>query len=281
MRIVFLLVLFLVSVSSTQALSPMDTVHAFCRADARGDRIVARTWVNLTPLIQWGLEPAWDRVVLIAGYEVGNTRYDEDDNALVTVTYNVAADVVGGLVTREAREEKRVFRVVADETRTAWYIAGPPPPPHVFLTQVEPEEMAASLDPDTGTFLSSATLIRRFLNGAGWELSSFTVNATATLAELTDVTTPAIGDIVLYYDGDAPYHIGVLEEEDVVLSATLNGGIRRAPVDAFAGKVRYRRPRASARVLTPTPAKVPAVSAARRKAPKGKAKPAAKRARNR
>lgn len=252
------------------AVSAMDTVHAFCRADGRGERILVRTWPTFAPLIQWGLEPAWDHVVLIDSYEVSDPRYDDAEHAVVTVTYHVAADVEAGHVTREPREETRVFRLVADESRT-WRIVGPPPAPHVFLSQVEPDAMAASLEPTTGDFLSSAAFVQHFLDGAGWDLTSFAVSGTPTLGELTDVTTPAIGDIVLYYDGDAPYHIGVLESEDVVLSATLNGGIRRAPVDAFAGKVRYRRPRASARVTTPTG---PASKAKGKPRTKGKQKPA-------
>lgn len=273
MRLISLIVLLLVGASSARALSPMNTVRAFCAADGRGERLLVRTWPNVGPLIQWRLEPAWDRVVLIEGYEVGEARYDEG-SAVVNVTYHVGAEVEGGRVTREAREEKRVFRLIADETRTVWLIAGPPPAPHVFLSQVEADEMAASLHADTGTFLSSAVFVQRFLEGAGWELSSFSVSGAPALTELSAVTTPAVGDIVLYYDGDVPYHLGVLESEDTVVSATLNGGIRRAPLDAFAGKVRYRRPRASARALTPTPAKAPTAAAAKRKA---KAKRSSKR----
>lgn len=260
----------LVSIAPARALNPMDTVHAFCRADGRGERIVVRTWANVASLVQWRLEPAWDHVVLIEGYEVENARYEDDENAVVQVTYHVAADVEGGKVTREPRQEKRVFRLTADDAGTQWLIAGPPPLPHVFLSQVEPEEMAASIAEETGTFLTNATFVRRFLVDAGWDLPSFAASGTASLTELTDVATPAVGDIVLYYDGDAPYHLGVLESEDAVLSATLNGGVRRAPIDAFAGTVRYRRPRASARALTPTSMPAPT---------KAKVKKSAKRAR--
>ena len=254
---VLLALLLLLTVSPAQAANPMDTVHAFCRADGQGDRIVVRTWSNIAPLVQWSLEPAWDHVILIHGFEVGSARYDADGNAFVSVSFHVAADVVAGKVTKEPREEKRTFRLVSDEARTFWQIAGPPPGPHVFLNQVEPDEMAASLDATNGSFLTNASFVQSFLNGAGWELSPFLVRDTPSLAELNEVDSPEAGDIVLYYDGEAPYHIGILESDDVVLSATLNAGIRRAPVDAFAGKVRYRRARASARASTPTPVKQP------------------------
>jgi hypothetical protein len=234
------------------ALTPMETVHAFCRGDARGDRLLMRTWPNVAALIDWVLEPAWDHVVLIDGYEVGEPRYEDDEHAVVDVTYHVAADVRGGRVAREPRQEKRAYRLVADDSQAHWRILGPAPPPHVFASQVDAEAMGVSLDPVSGDFLSAAAFVRQYLNGAGWDLSSFAVTDMPTLTELTEVVTPAVGDIVLYYDGDAPYHLGVLESEDAVLSATLNGGIRRAPLEAFAGTVRFRRPRASARVGTPT-----------------------------
>jgi hypothetical protein len=272
MRLALVLSALLAVAAPARALNPMDAVHAFCRADGRGERLLARTWINVAPLIRWGLEPGWDRVVLIESYEVAEPRYHDNAHAEVTVTYYVAVDVEGDKVTREPRQEKHTFHLVADESGKQWGIVGPPAPPHVFLIQVDPEEMAASLDPDAGTFLTSSTFARGFINGAGWELSPFTVSDIPALAELSQVTTPALGDLVLYYDGKTPYHVGVLEAEDAVLSATLNGGIRRAPVAAFAGKVRYWRPRASARALTPTPAKAP---------PKAKVKPAAKRPRTR
>ena len=58
--------------------------------------------------------------------------------------------------------------------------------------------------------------------------------------------TAEIGDLALYYDGDRPYHVGVVESDETVVSATLNGGIRRTPFGAFAGEIRYRRPVAAA-----------------------------------
>jgi hypothetical protein len=257
MGIVLIALLALLGPLPAYAANPMDTVHAFCRADGRGERIVVRTWPTIAPLVEWGLEPAWDHVILIHGFEVGSARYDADGNAFVSVTFHVAAEVEAGKVTKEPREEKRTFRVVSDEARTLWVIAGPPPVPHVFISQVEPDEMAASLDADTGSFITNTAFIQSFLNGAGWELSPFRVRDAPELTELNDADDPQAGDIVLYYDGDTPYHIGVLESDGVVLSATHNVGIRRAPIDAFAGKVRYRRARASARVTTPTPVKEP------------------------
>lgn len=265
MRIAWVVLLVLASVTTVRAENPMDTVHAFCRADGRGERIVIRSWPNIAPLVQWGLEPAWDHVVLIHGFEVGSPRFDGEGNAFVEVSFHVAADVEAGKVTKEPREEKRTFRLAGDESRTYWTITGPPPAPHVYLNQADPDEMAASLDADSGVFLTNTTFIRSFLNGAGWELPAFPLRDAPTLSELNEVEVPEAGDLVLYYDGDTPYHVGIVESEGVVLSATLNAGIRRAPIDAFAGKVRYRRARAGARLSTPTPVKEPTKPAAKKR----------------
>ena len=69
-------------------------------------------------------------------------------------------------------------------------------------------------------------------------------------------STPEAGDLVVYYDGEKPYHVGLLESEDQVVSATLNTGVRRAPLAAFAGEVRYWRLPMNA----PTPFSPPATA---------------------
>lgn len=265
MRIVRVVALLLAAVATVRAENPMDTVHAFCRADGRGERIVTRSWPHIAPLVQWGLEPAWDHVVLVHGFEVGSPRFDGEGNAFVEVSFHVAADVEAGKVTKEPREEKRTFRLASDESRTYWTIAGPPPAPHVYFNQADPDQMAASLDAGSGVFLTNTTFVQEFLNGAGWNVPAFALRDAPTLEELKDVEVPEAGDFVLYFDGDTPYHIGILESDGVVLSATLNAGIRRAPLDAFAGKVRYRRARAGARAATPTPVKEPTKPASKKK----------------
>jgi len=51
----------------------------------------------------------------------------------------------------------------------------------------------------------------------------------------------SVGDLVVYLRDDAPYHVGLLEAENQVVSSTLNAGIVRTTIDAFAGDVRYLR----------------------------------------
>ena len=77
MRLVPLITALVLAASPALAANPMDTVRAFCRIDGRGDRIWMRTWAKVAPLVTWGLEPAWDHVLLIEGYEVGTARYSE------------------------------------------------------------------------------------------------------------------------------------------------------------------------------------------------------------
>ena len=235
-----------------QGADPRDTVRAFCQADGRGDRLLARTWPRVAPLIAWALEPAWDRVTLIAGYEVAPARV-EQDGALVEVTYAVDADVGPGRISREQRRESRTFHLALDDTETRWVILGPPPRPHVFGTQVDADAMAASLDPQQDAFLSASALVWQLMKGAGSDAPYLPTAQLAAGDALVSVTTPEPGDLIVYYDGDEPYHVGVLEAEDIVVSATLNAGIRRAPVAAFAGTPRYRR-------VGPTKSATPAAS---------------------
>lgn len=241
--------------------SPRETARIFCRRDAMGDRLLARTWPNVAPLVDWILEPAWDRVALIDGYELSEARFENGETAVVEVTYHIAAEVRAGSVVREPRRETRKLRLRFDAESGWWRILGPPPPPHVFATQVDSDVMAASLATGTGDFLTASALVWRFLDDAGWKIAPFTADRAHQVAELAQVDTPEPGDIVLYYDDEGPYHIGIFEAEDRILSATLNGGVRRAPLDAFAGTVRYRRPRSDAREPTAEKTRSPAAPA--------------------
>ena len=240
---------------------PLEPVRAFCQADGRGDRLLARSWPSVAPLVSWALEPAWDRVTLIAGYEMAPARM-EGEEVLVEVTYTVSAEVSPGDVARAERREQRTFRLALDDTETHWLILGPPPRPHVFESQVDADAMAASLDPRQDGFLSASAFIWRLLNDVDSTVPYLPTTQLATGGPFVSVSAPEPGDLVVYYDADEPYHVGVIEEEDVVVSATLNAGIRRAPLAAFAGTPRYRRvaavnetPAAPATRVTPGAAK--------------------------
>jgi hypothetical protein len=55
------------------------------------------------------------------------------------------------------------------------------------------------------------------------------------------VGVPQAGDLVVYLRDGTPYHVGIVEGEDQIVSSTLNAGIVRTGTDAFAGEVKYLR----------------------------------------
>jgi hypothetical protein len=219
---------------------PLNTVRAFCAADGRGDRLDPRRWSKIAPLVAWRLEPAWDRVMLVQGYQVG-TPIRSGDEVTVAVDYTVLAEVGPGTVGERTRVERRTFRLGHDEGDDRWRILPPPPPPYVFRSDADAEAMSKLLDVDTARYVSASELVWRLANGAGWDLPHTATAALADSPYLYRVENRRAGDLVFYFDGDLPYHVGMLEKEDEVVSATLNAGIRRTPIDAFAGAVQYRR----------------------------------------
>jgi hypothetical protein len=252
-----LLLLALGTAARAKAVEPFAVARAFCLADANGERLRPGTWKAVAPLITWGLEPAWDRVFLIDGYEVGQVRYDDATDparAFVEVRYGIIGEVRGKTITKETREERRTLRLAREDESGRWRVVGPPPVPRVFVSKIDAEELAASLDFDAGSFLSDSAFVHRLLHDAGWTLPPLLTPDFGNTAALLSVTDPKSGDLVLYYDGDTPYHVGVLEDAGVVVSATLNGGVRRTAIDAFPGSVQYRRLFPEARAeSTPNP----------------------------
>ena len=91
--------------SRAAADDPLNTVRAFCVADGRGDRIDPHAWSKVAPLIAWRLEPAWDRIILIQGYQVG-TPIRSGDDVTVGVDYTVVAEVGPGTVDERTRVER-------------------------------------------------------------------------------------------------------------------------------------------------------------------------------
>jgi hypothetical protein len=222
------------------AADPLATVRAFCRADGHGARLNASTWPEVAGLVEWPLEPAWDHVRLIAGYEVGTPR-QSGGRVEVEVQYTVVADVRAGGVKRERRVESRGYALAADGAG-GWRLRGPPAPPYVFESQADPDALRALLDPDDSPYLSASALVSRLLRGAEWEIPYTDVASLASSPHFAPQRTAEIGDLALYYDGDRPYHVAMIDSDETVVSATLNGGIRRTPFGAFAGEIRYRRP---------------------------------------
>jgi hypothetical protein len=239
---------------------PLNAVRAFCVADGRGDRIDSRTWSTVAPLVAWRLEPAWDRIMLIQGYQVG-TPIRSGDAVSVDVDYTVLAEVGAGSIDERPRVERRTYRLGLDEADDRWRLLPPPPPPYVFRSQADGDAFAELLDIETPGYLSASELVWGLAQTAGWDLPHAATAILASSPHVSRVETPRTGDLVFYFDGDLAYHVGLLEADDQVVSATLNAGIRRTPVDAFAGRVEYRRLLTQPRAETPTAAATPSPAA--------------------
>jgi len=234
-------------------------MRAFCQADGRGERLDPRTWPRIAGMVDWALEPAWDHVFLISGFELG-TPQRRDGGVDVEVRYTVLSEVRSNVVEDNARVETRVYRLTPNENG-GWVIHAPPPPPYVFENLADASVLAGLLDPGGGDYLSDSAFAWRMLRDAGWPLDYADVRALAAADAFTTERTAQDGDLAVYYDRDQPYHVGIVESDETVVSATLNGGIRRTPFGAFAGEIRYRRPVATSPALAwdePTPTLPPA-----------------------
>lgn len=241
LRLVFTLALLCLTAVPGRAADPLDTVRAFCRVDGRGARLISHTWAEIAPFVTWRLEPAWDRVLLIHGYQVG-TPTIQSSGVDVEVSYDVTAEARPFKVDRHRFTDKRTLHLVQDEATGAWRLLGPPPPPHVFDNQADAPTLSHLLEPESGEYLSSSIFVWRMLHSAGWGFAYLDTHNLPQAVGMKEVSKPRPGDLVLYYDGGRPYHVGLLETPDRVVSSTLNGGIRRTPIDAFAGDVHYQRP---------------------------------------
>jgi hypothetical protein len=238
-----------------RAADPLNAMRAFLQADGRGARLAARTWMDMAGLVTWPLEPAWDHLYLIRGFELGSPRVG-DAGIEVDVQYTVVAEIRNGVVSEQQRVETRTYHLTrGDDGR--WRIRAPAPPPFVFASEADEEALAALLAPDGSDYLSDSAFVWQMLRDAGWTIPYMDTAALATAAEFTTERTAEVGDVALYYDGDQPYHAGIVESDHTVVSATLSGGVRRTPFASFAGEIRYRRPVAT-NVPTPTPEPRPA-----------------------
>lgn len=222
------------------AADPVAVLRAFCQADGNGARLRPSTWPAIAPLIGWGLEPAWDHLTLIHGYEIG-TPISQDGNIIVDVQYNVAQTIRSSGVRTEARVETRRYTLEPDGDR-GWRLRGPPPPPYIFASQADADALAELLSPDSETYQSNSAFVWRLLRDAGFDVPYADTRDLPLSFGLRPERTANIGDLALFYSQGEPYHVGVVESDEGVVSATLNAGLRRTPFSAFAGEIRYLRP---------------------------------------
>lgn len=215
-------------------------LRAFCQADGNGARLRASGWSAVEPLVGWGLEPAWDHLSLIAGFEMG-TPERRDGVVVVKVDYNVVRVVRSSGARAEARMESRRYTLEPLDDG-GWRLRGPPPPPYVFESQADAEAMVALLAPEGSPYTSNSAFVWQQLREAGFTLPYADVIDLPTAFGLRPERSANIGDLALFYNAGVPYHVGLVESDEGVVSATLNGGLRRTPFGAFAGEIRYLRP---------------------------------------
>jgi len=258
-----LLAILLIALWGSDALAadPLNTVRAFCQADGRGERLDPRRWEQLADLVTWPLEPAWDRVYLIRGFQLG-TPQRHDDGVDVEVQYTITAEAHSNIVAEGERVETRLFQLVRGDDGV-WRVRAPALPPHVFASEADPKALAELLAAEGSSYVSDSAFVWQLMRSAGWTMPYADTLALARAPDFTTERTAEVGDLVLYYDGEQPYHVGIVESEDTVVSATLNGGIRRTPFGGFAGEIRYRRPLITA-LATPTPEPEPSPTPHRR-----------------
>lgn len=219
---------------------PLAVLRAFCQADGNGARIRAAAWSSIAPLVAWRLEPAWDHLHLIAGYEMG-TPEQRDGAVEVKVDYTVVRTVRSDGARPDARVESRryILEPIGDG---GWQLRGPPPPPFVFESQADAAALVALLAPDDSPYLSNSAFVWQQLRDAGFDLPYADVLELPAAYGLRPERSANLGDLALYYDGGVPYHVGLIESDEGIVSAILNGGLRRTPFGAFAGEIRYLRP---------------------------------------
>jgi hypothetical protein len=219
---------------------PQGIVRQFCQADALGERVTVGGWVGVAPLLEWSLEPAWDHVMLIAGYSVDPPHRTEGGVFTVDVSYSVVGVLSASGLTSEPHLDRITFQVRAPDER-GWRIMGPPPPPYIFSDLVDVDTMRRSFADGNASFMSNTAFVWQMFRAAGWNVSPAHTADLLSSGVYRTVDQPAVGDLVAYLRDDSPYHVGILEAHEQVVSSTLNAGIVRASLNAFAGEVKYLR----------------------------------------
>ncbi len=241
----------LVTVAPAWGESPQSVVAQFCRFDAEGARLSAWDMRRIAGRIGWPLEPAWDRVLLVTGYAVGEAQPIAPGLVEVAVDYSVVGRIEVDGFEAEQRNDRVVVRMrwLAD----AWRFVGAPPEPRLFASRVDVEGVRRLLGGERG-IVANSTLVHGLLHAAGWQVPLESTREMMAGATYAPVETPAVGDLALYLRDGTPYHVGVVEAPGVIVSATLAAGVVRATPHTFAGELRYLRLRQGIKRDAPVPA---------------------------
>ncbi len=231
------LLLVLASIASAQQF-PELAVAGFCEADGRGYRLLAVRGPALSEAFGGRFQPAWDRLIVVTGYEVNPLRVGPEE-AEIDVRYTVIADVTGEGV--DATERLETVRFLLIRVGGGWRLIGPPPPPHLFASQFEADELFELLTPLGADYISNSKFVWQMLQSASWSVPYRPASAYLTDGFVRPVAEPRTGDVVAYLDRGVPYHVGLYLGEDRVASATIPGGVARTALNAFPGEIRYLR----------------------------------------
>jgi hypothetical protein len=198
--------------------------------------------------------------VLISGYAVGPIKPGDGGRLLVGVDYSDVGQVSAFGFDATVQLETLSFELQASDSGR-WRINGPPPPPHIFADRADIDAMRRSFEQGGLNFLPNTLFVWQVMRSAGWNVPfERTIDLPGGPAYRV-VDQPATGDVVLYSRDGSPYHAGLLEGEDHVVSSTLNGGIVHTPLGAFAGDVTYLRLAQPDRLPTAAvPSSAPAVN---------------------
>ncbi|HVN85954.1 MAG TPA: hypothetical protein VMW17_14030 [Candidatus Binatia bacterium] len=221
--------------------SALTIVRRFCQVDGTGSRLHPRRWATVAPLVSWTLEPAWDHVRIISGYQINSPRFF-DDHVEIGVDYTVIHQIDAGdqgEVNDAPQIESVRLRVEVDNDGQP-RMAGPPPVPHVFATHLEEAALRASLRPSS-EYLSDSAFVWRMLTDAGWAIPFQSVSQLRGSSVFAPVETPAAGDLAVFLAAEVPYHVGFVTADGLVASATINAGLMQTSADAFDGAVIYLR----------------------------------------
>ncbi len=221
-------------------LGPQTVVRQFCEADALGRRVTIQGWSRVAPLVEWPLEPAWDHAFLITSYTVGWPVPADEDTLTIEVRYAVMQEVTAEEVKDLGRIDSVTFKVRASEGAN-WRIVGPPPSPYLFQQQVDAEALRRSLGQGGMNFIPDSLFVAGMLRAAGWDVPPLPTAKLLSNDIYRAVKEPRAGDLVVWLRDGIPYHSGLLDRDEMVVSSTLNAGLMRTTLDAFAGDVKALR----------------------------------------
>jgi hypothetical protein len=235
---------------------PQNVVRDFCRLDANGARLASHGWREIAPLVGWPFDPAWDQIQFITGYQIGSTRPLEEGRLAIDVEYGVVGEA-SALGFEPVSHRERVTFILDTPDEIHWRIISPMVPPHVFGARFMADEIVATLKDGHGSFVPNSLFVQRLMRAGGWDVKYEPTVDLLSHGIYGPTESPDTGDLVVYTQNGVAYHVGVVEAENTIVSATLNGGIVRTTVNAFLGDVHYLHLFATGRLPTATPASTP------------------------